>query len=194
MSALTRSLLAGSIAAWVVTFSPPLHARQGQIKQTSVNNKASALRPQPTKTGHEIGAEFRFPVNPDLVSLRFRYRYIFAGTAAQGPLSGFWIEGAIGPSFPYGGGDVFGNFAFNLGYEFDPFRDLALTFSAVVQNDLYFFTPGFNYTNTLGGLMRLYVAGHWVFFFEPVTFGFVVDSNGGADFAFQAAIGFSYKF
>jgi len=195
VSAPIRSLLVLALSAFVLLLVPSVaEARQGGIPQTSGGNPGRAIRPQPTRTGHEIGAEMRFPVDPTLFTPRFRYRYIIHQTAAQGPLSGFWFEFAGGPSFPYSVHDVFGNFAFNVGYEFDPFRNLALTFSPTVQNDWYFFTPGWNYTHTLGAVVRLYVSGHWVFFVQPAAFGFVVRSNGTADFAAQFGFGFSYKF
>lgn len=194
MLPLIRFLFVGSLLAFAAMYSPPAHARRGQIAQGSTGNRASVLRPKPTRTGHEIGVENRFPIDPTLITLRFRYRYIVPESAAQGPLSGFWFEFAGGPTFPYGGGDVFGNVAFSLGYEFDPFRDLALTFSPVVHNDLYFFTPGWNYTFLGGAIIRLYLGGHFVLFFEPASFGFVVRSDSSADFAYQAGLGFGYKF
>lgn len=174
---------------------------EAKIPQTSGGNPPASLRVRPTKTGHEIGAGTHIHLGPgDAFLPRFRYRYIFAGTAAQGPLSGFWIEAMLGPAIYIPGVD--GNAAFNLGYEFDPFTNLALTFSPVLNNDFFFDAGYFRYSNTIGAIGRLYMGGNWVFFFEPAAFGWHVGSRfnngrgrgGGAGFSFQGGVGFGYKF
>lgn len=172
---------------------------QAKIPQTTAGSPPPSLSVKPTKTGHEIGAGTYGHFGPGGAFMpRFRYRYIFSGTAAQGPLSGFWIEAATGPAIFLPG--VSGNAAFNLGYEFDPFSNLALTFSPILNND-FFFAPGWlRYSNTLGALVRLYMGGNWVFFFEPMAFGWHVGNGryrgrgGSAGFSFQGGAGFGYKF
>lgn len=168
-------------------------AAQAKLPQSTAGNPPPSIQPQPTNTGHEIGAGFHFYDNPDVFMPKFRYRYIFASTAAQGPLSGFWLEANIGPGVGYGGG-ILGNTGLFLGYEFDPWSNLALTFSPVLHNDFFFDEGFFRFGQTVGAIARLYVSGNWVFYAEPASFGWSAGSGGGVWFAFQATLGFGYKF
>jgi hypothetical protein len=185
-----------ALAALFVFFAS--ETAEAKLPQTTVGNPPPALQVRPTKTGHEIGAGTHIHFGPGGAFLpRFRYRYIFSSTAAQGPLSGFWLEAMVGPAIYLPG--VSGNAAFNLGYEFDPFRNLALTFSPVLNNDFFFDLGYFRYSNTIGAIGRLYMGGNWVFFFEPAAFGWHVGTYGprrgrGVGFSFQGGAGFGYKF
>lgn len=160
------------------------------MPQGRAGDPPSSLAVKPTRTGHEIGAGTHLNV-PFSFIMRFRYRYIFAGTAAQGPLSGFWIEPGIGPALD---DDPEGNIMFNLGYEFAPWSNLALTFSPVLRNDFFFDDDHFAYQQTYGGTVRLYFQGNWVFFVNPFAFGFRVSNRGCCSFAWQGGAGFGYKF
>lgn len=196
---MSLSFLRTSLIAACVLFLPvTATAAEGRISQVQASNPPATLRPQRTHTGHELGVGTHFHVSPDAFLLRGRYRYQFAATAAQGPLSGLWLEAALGPAF-YFGRDVAGNAALNLGYEFDPFSNLALTFSPVLRNDIVF-EPEDDYVGfiqTYGLSVRLYINGNWVFFVNPSAFGWHlwnVPNASGVEFAWQGGVGFGYKF
>ncbi|MEM9458664.1 MAG: hypothetical protein AAGF11_31095 [Myxococcota bacterium] len=169
----------------------PAHAKIGQ---TRVGSPPPALQPRPTRTGHEIGLGTHLHYGQFWAVAflpRGRYRYQFDKTRAQGSLSGLWLEAAIGPAIY---GDPDGNAAFNLGFEFDPFSNLALTFSPVLRNDLMFDVDWALFSQTYGASVRLYIDGNWVVFVNPFAFGWYLHNYGGFAFAFQGGAGFGYKF
>jgi len=179
-----------SLILGLLVVHAPANAKIGQAK---VGNVAPAVQPKPTKTGHEVGfgTHITFPPGGIAFLPRARYRYQFHSTGVQGPLSGLWLEAAIGPAVY---GDPDGNIALNLGYEFDPFSNLALTFSPVFRNDFYFDALYFAYSQTFGANMRLYMNGNWVFFVNPAAFGWHISNYGCCAFSYQAGAGFGYKF
>jgi hypothetical protein len=173
-------------------------AARGKIGQGQASNPPASLRPRATNTGFEIGIGTHIHIEPDTFLPRFRMRYQFSQTAAQGVLSGLWLEAAAGPAIFFGG-SVGGNFAFNLGYEFDPFSNLALTFSPVLRNDIIFHPPAsyVGFIQTYGLNVRLYINSNWIFFVDPSAFGWHlwnVPGRRGVQFAWQGGAGFGYKF
>lgn len=184
------------VAAIVSAWTPTKAA--ADLGQTRAGNPPPALRPTPTATGHELGFGSHLHIEPNTFLPRMRYRYNFAQTAAQGPLSGLWLEAALGPAIFFEG-SVGGNTAFNLGYEFDPFSNLALTFSPVLRNDIVFHPPAdyVGFVQTYGVSIRLYIDAHWVVFVNPTAPGWhlwTVPGDSGIEFAWQGGAGFGYKF
>lgn len=189
----TRTFLLPTLLSGLVyLLSGPGVAKAMAMPQASTGNTVSELRPVPTSTGHEIGMATEAGVfHVGMFLPRARYRYQFQRTAAQGPLSGFWLEGMIGPAVYR---DPDGVVSLNLGYEFAPFSDLALTFSPVIRNDLLFDVDWALFSQSYGASARLYINGHWVVFVNPFAFGWYVGRGGHVDFAYQGGVGFGYKF
>lgn len=192
MRAKSVQITLSCVLAWITLHSQEADAAPGKLKQTTAGTPPAEIQPAPTNTGHEVGFGLHFNTNPDVFLPRPRYRYTFVKTAVQGPLSGFWLEAGIGPGVGFNGG-VIGNAALILGYEFDPFSNLALTFSPTIHNEFDFTSSFFGFMQTYGGVMRLYVKGHWVVYLEPFSFGWFA-SGSGAIFAYQAGFGFGYRF
>lgn len=191
------------LIALLVLPAPGAHAATRSMPQAKGGNPPQLLVPAPTATGHEIGLGLHINRNPYAFYPRLRYRYTIKQTAVQGPLSGFWLEVGVAPGIPlhrylYGAGrSVFGNVALNLGYEFAPFSNLALTFAPVLHNE-FNFGPFFAFMQTYGAHVRLYLGGHWVVFLEPFSFGWAVakypTSRTFVRFSHQYGMGFGYKF
>lgn len=92
---------------------------------------------------------------------------------------------------------VWGRFGFELGYEFAPWSNLALTFSPVMHNDLHFSPYFVQFAQTFGPAVRLYINQHWVVYFEPGLFGWNVWGHRGytgGGFTVRGGVGFAYKF
>ena len=203
------------VAAAVLSFATPAEAGQG-----SVPNPPSALRPGQTNTVHEIGASLNGAFNPDAFIPAFNWRFHLPGTGRIGQLSGLYMGFNIGPAVsfygggPYGRGrgryyrgpywdddhyyrSVWGRGGFELGYEIDPWSNLALTFSPVVHNDFYFSPWHFQFAQTFGPAIRLYINQHVIVYFEPGFIGWTVWTNGdygGVGFSVRGGVGFAYKF
>jgi hypothetical protein len=182
-----------ALSAFLLTTSA--HA---SIPQSTVKDSSAALKPKSTKTGHEIGATLNINIGPNAFIPRFNWRVQFKKTAAQGKLSGLFLGLGAGPSIGFRGG-LQGNTGLNIGYEFDPWSNLALTFSPILHADFFYDSNDFRFMNTLGMVIRLYVRGHWVIMFEPAGFGWSIHGHGRgndahAGFAFRAGWGFAYKF
>ena len=87
---------------------------------------------------------------------------------------------------------------YELGYEIDPWSNLALTFAPVIHNDFHFSPYFFQFEQTFGPAIRLYLKQHWVVYFEPGFIGWNVwtdfDRNSGAWVSVRGGVGFAYKF
>ena len=103
----------------------------------------------------------------------------------------------------YGRGDrdfyraIWGRGGFELGYEIAPWSNLALTFSPVVHNDFHFSPYFFQFVQTFGPAIRLYINQHVVLYFEPGFLGWNIwtdGDNAGAWFSARGGVGFAYKF
>ena len=204
------------VMAIVMTFTTPALAGG----QATMPNPPPALRPGQTKTVHEIGASLNGSFNPDAFIPAFNWRFHMPNTGRIGQLSGLYMGFNIGPaaSFygrgrgPYDGrgryargyygddffyGSVWGRGGFELGYEIDPWSNLALTFAPVIHNDFHFSPFFFQFAQTFGPAIRLYIQKHWVVYFEPGFFGWNVWTNGdfsGVGFSVRGGVGFAYKF
>ncbi len=146
-------------------------------------------------------------LSPDVFMPLANWRYHFASTARMGQLSGLYLGLDAGPAVDFGGG-LSGTTGLELGYEFDPWTNLALTFAPVVHNDFHFARNYFRFAQTFGPVARLYINQHWVVYFEPGAVGWHVrayEYNGQnpnnpdfndvrAGFSFRAGWGFAYKF
>jgi hypothetical protein len=207
------------VAAAVLSFATPAEAGQG-----SVPNPPPALRPGQTNSNHEIGFSLNGAFNPDVFIPAFNWRVHFPGTGRIGQLSGLYMGFNLGPAVSFygrgygpqhyhrgrGRGDwdpdndryyydgwVWGRGGFELGYEIDPWSNLALTFSPVVHNDFYFSPWHFQFAQTFGPAIRLYINQHAIVYFEPGFIGWTVWSDGygaGAWLAVRGGVGFAYKF
>ena len=205
------------VAAIVLLFASPAQAGQG-----SAGNPPPELRPGPTSTVHEIGVSTNGNYNPDAFIPAFNWRIHFPGTGRVGQLSGLFIGFNAGPAVSfygrgrgrgygrgrydrgfYGRGDrdfyraVWGRGGFELGYEIDPWSNLALTFSPLVHNDFHFSPHFFQFVQTFGIAVRLYINQHWIFYFEPPMLGWNVWTDGpnvGGWFSARGGVGFAYKF
>lgn len=205
------------VAAAVMSFALPAEAGQG-----SVPNPPPALRPGKTNTAHEIGFSLNGSFNPDVFIPAFNWRVHFPGTARVGQLSGLFMGFNIGPAVSFHGrgyghyhnhggrgheghdhdrdyynGWVWGRGGFELGYEIDPWSNLALTFSPVVHNDFYFSPWHFQFAQTFGPAVRLYINQHAIVYFEPGFLGWTVWTDGygaGAWLSVRGGVGFAYKF
>lgn len=214
-------MLSVVVAAAGMSFATSAHAGG----QASVPNPPPALRPGKTSTVHEIGVSLNGSFNPDAFIPTFNWRFHFPNTGRIGQLSGLYMGFGLGPAVgfygrgrdPYRGGrgryyggyydgdrdywyyhrSVWGHGGFELGYEIDPWSNLALTFSPVVHNDFYFSPYFFQFAQTFGPAIRLYIQQHWVVYFEPGFLGWNVWSNGdyaGVGLSVRGGVGFAYKF
>lgn len=186
MTTLSPFVLA--VAAWL---APSPAAAKG--KQSKAGNPPAVLQPGRTKTAHEIGASFNPSFSPNQFSTRFNWRMNFPSTTAFGQLGGLFIGVNTGPSFGFGGG-VNGVAGFDIGYEIDPWSNLALTFSPVLHTDTYFDPDWWSLQQTAGVVIRLYLKQHWVVYFDPASFGWSTGRGGGVGYAMRFAWGFAYKF
>ena len=207
------------LAAAVLSFAPSAEAGQG-----SVPNPPPALRPGKTSSNHEIGFSLNGAFNPDVFIPAFNWRIHFPNTGRIGQLSGLYIGFNVGPAVSFYGrgygpgryhgrrgrgwddpddwdgryrGWVWGRAGFELGYEIDPWSNLALTFSPVVHNDVYFSPWHFQFSQTFGPSIRLYINQHAIVYFEPGFLGWTVWSDywgAGAWFSLRGGVGFAYKF
>lgn len=183
-------------------------------------NPPPALKPGQTNSNHEIGFSLNGAFNPDAFIPAFNWRVHFPGTGRVGQLSGLFIGFNIGPAVSLHGGYgrhgrwdgrrgylgywdddrvgwVWGRGGFELGYEIDPWSNLALTFSPVVHNDFHFSPWFFQFAQTFGPSIRLYINQHVIVYFEPGFLGWNVWTNGdvaGAGFSIRGGVGFAYKF
>jgi hypothetical protein len=212
---LTLSLSAVAMAA-TMSFTPPAEAGQG-----TVPNPPPALRPGKTNTVHEIGGSLNGSFNPDAFIPAFNWRFHLPGTGRIGQLSGLYMGFNVGPAVSFYGGrrgyyhrgiygrrhpddydrdfyrSVWGRGGFELGYEIDPWSNLALTFSPVVHNDFHFAPYFFQFAQTFGVAVRLYINQHWIFYFEPGLVGWSVFTHRdwvGTGFSVRGGVGFAYKF
>ncbi len=205
-------MLSVVVTAIVLSFATPAHAGG----QATAGNPPAALRPGQTSTPHEIGASLNGAFNPDAFIPAFNWRVHFPNTGRVGQLSGLFIGLNLGPAVSFYGngrgvyygrgigpdddfyrGSVMGRGGFELGYEIDPWSNLALTFSPVVHNDFYFSPWAFHFAQTFGPSIRLYVNQHWVVYFEPGFVGWQVWTDGdnvGAWLSARGGVGFAYKF
>ena len=168
------------------------------------------MRPGQTKTVHEIGASLNANFNPDAFIPAFNWRFHLPSTGRIGQLSGLYMGFNVGPAVSfygryYGGygrrdfyREVWGRGGFELGYEIDPWSNLALTFAPVIHNDFHFSPYFFQFEQTFGPAIRLYLKQHWVVYFEPAFVGWNVwtdfDRNSGAWVSVRGGVGFAYKF
>lgn len=199
-------LVSTVVAALVLLLASPASAGQ-----TTVPNAPAALKPGQTKTVHEIGFSLNGNFNPDAFIPAFNWRFHLPSTGRVGQLSGLFMGFNVGPAVSfygrgartyYGGSrdfyrEIWGRGGFELGYEIDPFSNLALTISPVVHNDFHFSPFFFEFNQTFGPAIRLYIQQHWIFYFEPGFVGWTVWTNGdraGAGFAVRGGVGFAYKF
>ncbi|NVB41016.1 hypothetical protein G6O69_24460 [Pseudenhygromyxa sp. WMMC2535] len=181
-----------------------------QAGQASVANPPASLQPGQTNTVHEIGMSLNGAFNPDAFIPAFNWRFHLPNTGRIGQLSGLYMGLNIGPAVSFHGRgaayhyddrdfyrEVWGRGGFELGYEIDPWSNLALTFSPVVHNDFHFSPYFFQFAQTFGPAVRLYIEEHWVVYFEPGFVGWNVWTDGdntGAGFSFRGGVGFAYKF
>ena len=186
------------------------HASSAQAGgQASAANPPAALRPGPTRTVHEIGASLNGAFNPDAFIPAFNWRFHLPRTGHVGQLSGLYMGLNIGPALSFHGHGyghgygrgydraLWGRAGFELGYEIDPWSNLALTFSPVVHNDVHVSPDLFAFAQTFGPAIRLYIDQHWVVYFEPGFLGWTIWADGhgsGAAFAMRGGVGFAYKF
>lgn len=204
-------MLSVVMMAIVMTFAKPAQAGG----QATMPNPPPALRPGQTNTVHEIGASLNGAFNPDAFIPAFNYRFHLPKTGRIGPLSGLFMGFNLGPAVSfYGNGrgryygrgngpdndfyrNVWGRGGFELGYEIDPWSNLALTFSPVIHNDFYFSPWSFQFAQTFGPAIRLYIEQHWVVYFEPGFIGWHVWTDGdnvGTWLSVRGGVGFAYKF
>lgn len=212
---LRLAMLSIVVAAAGLSFPTLAHAGQG-----SVPNPPPVMRPGPTSSNHEIGFSLNGAFDPDVFIPAFNWRVHFPQTGRVGQLSGLFLGLDIGPAVSfygsgYGpgryrgwgrgpdpgdrfyGGWVWGRGGFELGYEIDPWSNLALTFSPVVHNDFYFSPWHFQFAQTFGPTIRLYLNQHAIVYFEPGFLGWTVWTDGdraGAGFSVRGGVGFAYKF
>lgn len=198
-------------------FATPAKAGQG-----SVSNPPPAMRPGQTNTPHEIGFSLNGSWGPGAFIPAFNWRVHFPNTGRIGQLSGLFIGLNLGPGVSWYGGRGVGRYArgprdsrryyagrgdwggwvwgrggFELGYEIDPWSNLALTFSPVVHNDFHFSPRFFQFSQTFGPAIRLYLNQHFIVYFEPGFFGWTVWTDGygaAAGFSARGGVGFAYKF
>lgn len=165
--------------------------------QTTLANPPKELAPGKTRTNHEIGASTNASAaGPSAFIPAFDWRVHFPQTGRIGQLSGLFLGVNVGPAIGFGGG-VSGMSGLSLGYEIDPWSNLALTFSPVLHNDFYFNENYFEFAQTFGPAVRLYVNQNWVVYFEPGSFGWNLWTNGddvAAGFTYRGGAGFAYKF
>jgi hypothetical protein len=94
--------------------------------------------------------------------------------------------------------DIWGLGGFEIGYEIAPWSNLALTFSPVIHNDFHFSPYFFQFAQTFGPAIRMYINQHWVVYFEPGFLGWNVWTTGngytGVGFSVRGGVGFAYKF
>jgi hypothetical protein len=211
-----------SVAVLLIGLSYSTEAEAGG--QATAANPPAALRPGQTKSVHEIGASLNGAFNPDAFIPAFNWRFHLPSTGRIGQLSGLYMGFNLGPAvsfhgrgYYYGGRgygrgrgydddfydgryrnqSVWGRAGFELGYEIDPWSNLALTFSPTVHNDFYFAPWSFQFSQTFGPTVRLYIDQHWVVYFEPGFVGWNVWTNGdytGASLSVRGGVGFAYKF
>jgi len=201
---MTLSSLAGAL---VLLAAAPAHAGQATLA-----NPPPALKPGQTKTVHEIGFSLNGNFNPDAFTPAFNWRFHLPNTGRVGQLSGLFMGLNLGPAVHFWGRgrrghyryrddffyrDVWGRGGFEIGYEIDPWSNLALTFSPVIHNDFHFSPYFFQFEQTFGPTVRLYINQHWVVYFEPGFLGWNVWTDGdyaGAGFSVRGGVGFAYKF
>lgn len=193
-----------------------LVAAPAQAGQATVPNPPASMRPGPTNTVHEIGASVNGNFNPDALIPAFNWRFHFPQTGKWGPLSGLFMGFNAGPAVSfygrgrgrydrgfYGRGNrdfyrpIWGRVGFELGYEIAPWSNLALTFSPVIHNDFHFSPFFFQFVQTIGPAIRLYINQHWVVYFEPGFVGWNIWTDGrnsGAWLSARGGFGFAYKF
>jgi hypothetical protein len=198
-------------------------AAPAQAGQTTVPNPPAAMKPGQTNTVHEIGASLNASFNPDAFIPAFNWRFHLPNTGRVGQLSGLFMGFNLGPAVdfygvsrgPYRGrgnygrgvygldpdrdyyNSIWGRGGFELGYEIDPWSNLALTFSPVVHNDFHFSPWFFQFSQTFGPAIRLYIQQHWVVYFEPGFIGWNVWTNRdftGGGMSVRGVVGFAYKF
>ena len=196
-------LLPTLTAGLLMLVATPALAGQG-----TVPNPPAAMAPGATSTAHEIGASLNGNLNPDSFIPAFNWRVHFPSTGTMGPLSGLFLGLNVGPavnfhgrSFNYGRSyrDIWGRGGFELGYEIAPWSNLALTFSPVIHNDFHFSPYFFQFTQTFGPAIRLYIDKHWVVYFEPGFVGWNIWTDGDGNtsrpgFSVRGGVGFAYKF
>jgi hypothetical protein len=113
----------------------------------------------------------------------------------RGRHGGRYFNGADWYGDHYGG--IWGRGGFELGYEIDPWSNLALTFSPVIHNDFHFSPWFFQFAQTFGPSIRLYINQHVIVYFEPGFVGWNAWTNGdvgGVGFSVRGGVGFAYKF
>lgn len=207
---LARASLPLLVGAALTTFST-----QAEAGQATLANPPASLRPGQTKTVHELGASLNGAFNPDVFIPAGNWRFHLPSTGRVGQLSGLYMGFNLGPAVSfygrgrgryYGRGNgpdddfhrsVGGRGGFELGYEIDPWSNLALTFSPAVHNDFYFSPWSFQFAQTFGPVVRLYIEQHWVVYFEPGFIGWSVwtdGDNAGAWLSARGGVGFAYKF
>jgi hypothetical protein len=217
VNALSTSLSVAIAATLLLVASP---AQAGG--QATAANPPAALRPGQTNTVHEIGASLNGAFNPDAFIPAFNWRFHLPGTGRIGQLSGLFMGFNLGPAVdfygrgygPYRGrgrylggvygldgrdyyNGIWGRAGFELGYEIDPWSNLALTFSPVVHNDFHFSPWFFQFSQTFGPAIRLYIQQHWVVYFEPGFVGWNIWTNRdftGGGLSIRGGVGFAYKF
>ena len=205
-------LVSTLVAAIVLMVASPAQAGN----QATLANPPAAMRPGATSSNHEIGFSLNGNYNPDAFIPAFNWRIHFPSTGKWGPLSGLFIGFNLGPAVSfygnglgrygrgwYGRGDrdfyraIWGRGGFELGYEIAPWSNLALTFSPVVHNDFHFSPYFFQFVQTFGPAIRLYINQHVVLYFEPGFLGWNIwtdGDNAGAWFSARGGVGFAYKF
>jgi hypothetical protein len=188
-------LLSAAFAAALLLIASPAQAG----KQATASNPPAALRPGQTKTVHEIGASLNGNFNPDAFMPAFNWRFHLPNTGRIGQLSGLYMGLNAGPAVSFHGrglgrydgpgygrggrdyyrafGSLWGRAGFELGYEIDPWSNLALTFSPTVHNDFHFSPYFFQFEQTFGPTIRLYINQHWVVYFEPGFIGYSIWTN-----------------
>ena len=165
-------------------------------EQTTLASPPPELMPGPTKSIHELGFGLNFAAGPNIFNPALHWRMHIPNTARIGQLSGLYLGFNFGPAVGFNG-SIAGDGGFELGYEIDPWSNLALTFSPSVHNDFYFDTYAFQFAQVFGPAVRLYINQHWVVYFEPGHIGWNIWTNGDrthAGFSFRGGVGFAYKF
>ena len=217
MTALRISLSAAIASTLLCSLAIATPAEAGQ---GSVPNPPPALKPGQTNSVHEIGFSLNGSFNPDGFIPAFNWRFHLPNTGRVGQLSGLFMGFNIGPAISFYGfgrghchgcgrhgylgywdddriGGIWGRGGFELGYEIDPWKNLALTFSPVIHNDFHFSAYHFQFAQTFGPAIRLYINQHVVVYFEPGFLGWNVWTNGdyfGGGFSVRGGVGFAYKF
>lgn len=208
MNGKSLSIVLSSLAAGLVlTIAAPAEAGQG-----TVPNPPAALAPGQTKTVHEIGGSLNANFNPDAFIPAFNWRFHLPGTGRVGQLSGLFMGLNLGPAVHFWGGagrsyyryrddfayrNIWGRGGFEIGYEIDPWSNLALTISPVIHNDFHFSPRFMQFEQTFGPTIRLYIEKHWIVYFEPGFVGWNLWTDGdyvGAGFSVRGGVGFAYKF